>query len=221
MRGPVRHLLYVLTTFLVSFQALAMMPGASERKEFFSQIDLLSEKFSTLKNLIQNMQIQEKKEDELRGKHALFIPFQNIIYVNEELKKQSSIQQLSIISHELGHAVAYQKLSPLRLAEIANTFGPWPKATAEEIHSLSVLNSAGFKAPLFSKSHAKINATNATDTVPSRYALENRMEWFAECFASWALENVQKNSFAKGQKTFKILNHNSIQFSKFIEETIL
>ncbi len=94
----------------------------------------------------------------------------------------------SVIAHEIGHAYVMSNLSAERLAFLARKFGPWR------------LNDPGLGGDLFSpvffRPHllfgAPAGVINELDNSPSRYALQNVHEWFAECFSTMVKEKLRR-----------------------------
>jgi hypothetical protein len=94
----------------------------------------------------------------------------------------------SVIAHEIGHAYVISNLSAERLALLARRFGPWRFANfASTDHLLS---------PQFFRPHplfgAHAGAIYDVENAPSRYALQNVHEWFAECFSTMIQEKLRR-----------------------------
>ena len=95
---------------------------------------------------------------------------------------------MSIIAHELGHAYAMSNLSAERLGHLARRFGPWKFYTPNASDHL-------FSPPFFTPHPffgAPAGAISQLDNAPSRYALQNIHEWFAECFSVALRNNLRR-----------------------------
>lgn len=94
----------------------------------------------------------------------------------------------SVIAHEIGHAFVMSNLSAERLAFLARRFGPW---RFEKLSPGDHLLSPRFfiPHPLFG---APAGAINELENSPSRYALQNIHEWFAECFSAALKEKLRR-----------------------------
>jgi hypothetical protein len=104
--------------------ALASIEQSNQHSALAS-IENYAQKFKMFQAVMQNVQFKSASREKLKNTHALFLPFKNLIYVNEGLKNQIFEQQVAVLAHEIGHAFAYQALAPLELAFVAHEFGPW------------------------------------------------------------------------------------------------
>jgi hypothetical protein len=108
--------------------------------------------------------------------------------VNSSRPKHQLARTWSVIAHEIGHAYVMSNLSAERLAFLARRFGPWRfKNFVANDHLLS---------PHFFSPHplfgAPAGTINELENSPSRYALQNVHEWFAECFSIMVKEKLRR-----------------------------
>ena len=108
--------------------------------------------------------------------------------VDSSRSKHQLARTWSVIAHEIGHAYVMSNFTAERLALLAHRFGPWRFANfASSDHLLS---------PLFFSPHplfgAPAGAINELENSPSRYALQNVHEWFAECFSTIVQEKLRR-----------------------------
>lgn len=108
--------------------------------------------------------------------------------------KQHLARTWSLIAHEIGHAFVMSNLSAERLAFLARKYGPW---RIENLSPGDHLLSPQFfiPHPLFG---APAGAINELQNSPSRYALQNIHEWFAECFSAMLKEKLRRQGFFPG-----------------------
>ena len=93
----------------------------------------------------------------------------------------------SVIAHEIGHAYVLSSLSAESLAFLARRFGPWRLNAVDS--GAHLFSSQFFRPhPLFG---APAGVINKLENSPSRYALQNVHEWFAECFSSMVKKKLR------------------------------
>ena len=98
---------------------------------------------------------------------------------HSELSAEARVDLLSSLSHELGHAVLFDKLSTSQLAEVSTSFSGWQPIEKTEIKD-------AFFSPVFFQALP----SNTGRNIVSEYAMKNRHEWFAESFAASMLNNL-------------------------------
>lgn len=134
-------------------------------------------------------------QDAFNQRFAVFSAHDNRIVINKTLAKQLPDQQLYVMAHEIGHAFTYAKLTPQEVIQWSENFGPW---------NPSGLRANSFEDTELLAAHPQASASPRTisqlKNTPSRYALSNRHEWIAECFASWMLNQGQLTQLSKSQQ---------------------
>lgn len=103
-------------------------------------------------------------------------------YPNEELNPQTKIDMLSALSHEIGHAVLFEKLCANDLADVSHRFSDWSAVKNSQMNN-------SFFSPVFFEPFPLKQGRN----IVSQYALVNRHEWFAESMAASVLNNLGKS----------------------------
>jgi hypothetical protein len=123
----------------------------------------------------------------LSNRFAAFSSESNTIVFSSKLFDVSSTEQLVVLTHELGHAFVHQMLSPDELNQWSSKYGPW--------ENLGSLENVSLKDKKFLERHPESEKSSrqifALRNTPSRYALSNRHEWLAECFASWVAGQIK------------------------------
>ena len=94
-------------------------------------------------------------------------------YKGRSLSEELRLDLLSSLSHELGHAVLFDKLSTTELAQLGADFSGWKPVASSEMQE-------SFFSPVFFQAYPVDGGPN----IVSHYAMKNRHEWFAESFAA-------------------------------------
>ena len=130
--------------------------------------------------------VRSEQKQSLSAPFAVFSPVYKTIFFQSFLEEQSEVQQIKVLAHELGHAFAFERLTPAQLAELSSNYGPWKKLGESELTQLS---EKGFNAKFLMDPHPMQNdsagALSAMPNTPTRYALGSRHEWVAEVFSQW------------------------------------
>ncbi len=100
-------------------------------------------------------------------------------YRKAQLNLQEKIDLLAALSHEIGHAVIFEKLSTEDLAQASYKFSGWKN-----------IQNSDLKDSFFSKVFFEPFATIAGNNMVSQYAMSNRHEWFAESLAASVLNDL-------------------------------
>lgn len=103
-------------------------------------------------------------------------------YRNDDIRLQVKIDLLSALSHEIGHAVLFEKISAYDLADISTKFSGWKEIKNSELSDL-------FFSPAFFETFTFKQGRN----IVSQYAMKNRHEWFAESLAASVLNDLGKS----------------------------
>jgi len=122
--------------------------------------------------------------------------------VNSSRPKHQLARTWSVIAHEIGHAYVMSNFTAERLALLAHRFGPWQFA--------NFTSSDNLLSPLFFSPHplfgAPAGAINELENSPSRYALQNVHEWFAECFSTMVQEKLRRQGFFPDERSILDVN---------------
>jgi hypothetical protein len=100
-------------------------------------------------------------------------------YKGTGLTEELRLDLLSSLSHEVGHAVLFDKLSTRELAQISADYSGWKPVSNSEIRD-------EFYSPVFFQPMPE----NTGKNIVSQYAMKNRHEWFAESFAASIINNL-------------------------------
>lgn len=100
-------------------------------------------------------------------------------YREAQLSPRAKMELLAALSHEVGHAVLFDKLKTKELLQISQKFSDW---TAAKKISLQ----RQFFSPVFFEAYPFDEGKN----IVSHYAMKNRHEWFAESFSASILNSL-------------------------------
>jgi hypothetical protein len=137
-------------------------------------------------------------------------------------KKRHDFQSelCATIAHEVGHAAAFSFLTGDELVQLAREHGPWQNMAGFDETITSLWDSRlrqrhpDFEAPIsILRSHLK---------VPSRYALENAHEWFAEVFSAWVMKNIQLTTHAEPYSShhFSVPSRTAAALANLFDKTV-
>jgi hypothetical protein len=136
-------------------------------------------------------------QDAMSSRFAIFNSKVNKIILNESLSSQVPLQRLLVVAHELGHAFVYLKMTPAELYRWSEELGPWNARFVDDSRE----HTASFEDHAFLEAHPLSRAPNQIigdlPNTPTRYALSNRHEWIAECFASWIVNQINSTGTIK------------------------
>ena len=154
----------------------------------------LSQNHPGLKRLIASVQFSAV-QDSLSQRFAVFSAVGNKIVINNTLAKQLPEQQILVMAHEVGHAFVYAKMTPQEVLRWSEAYGPWSQ------ENLSNQPPKNFEDAILMSPHPLKEATPRSigqlNNTPSRYALSNRHEWMAECFATWLSSELNQTKRSK------------------------
>lgn len=120
-------------------------------------------------------------------------------YRDSTATEQNKIDLIAALSHEIGHAILFEKLTARNLADLAQKFAGWDPLSQSELSDSFF--SAGFFKPYSFKQRKNI---------VSEYSMVNRHEWFAESFAGAILNRMGRKGFL-GEGWRKLLEKKSIE----------
>ncbi len=115
-------------------------------------------------------------------------------YSERPLSPPERVDLVAALAHEIGHVYLFEKLSALKLADLAERFGGWKGLARSDISSF-------YSQVFFMPSPFQTLYLNATDqelkrkNVISEYAMTNIHEWFAESFSAVILFNLGSASY--------------------------
>jgi hypothetical protein len=194
----------------LSFSAFAMPEGLSASadlrsnlpKELMRSLDALFSVGSGhpgLRSLLASVTFSSVKES-LSQRFAAFNSQNNKIVLNETLSKQIPAQQILVLAHEVGHAYVYAKMSPDMLFQWSEKYGPWKNETKQITYAKVPKK---FEDRVLMQPHQEKDAPariiSGLPNTPSRYALSNRHEWLAECFAQWVSAEISGDKATLGK----------------------
>ncbi len=117
------------------------------------------------------------------------------------------------LSHEIGHSVVFSLLSPSALRHLAIEFGPWAK-------HIGLQAPTNLQDPIFMTPHSDYNmpieAVLIHNNVPSRYALSNVHEWFAETFSNWVIQTLAEQNITHCLQDDSISNALKQEFTNIL-----
>lgn len=112
-----------------------------------------------------------------------------LAYSGPEEKNFPDVNLLATLAHEIGHAVAMGKLTPLELRKVGAEFGGWGPVFAENVPEDFYAKSYLTRHPLFAEA-AQPGEDWQSKGICSQLALKNVHEWFADSFAGVVLQRL-------------------------------
>ncbi len=100
-------------------------------------------------------------------------------YKGTGMTDEIRLDLLSSLSHEVGHAVLFDKLTTRELSKISADYSGWKPVSNAEIKD-------EFYSPVFFQALPADTGKN----IVSQYAMKNRHEWFAESFAASVINKL-------------------------------
>lgn len=119
-------------------------------------------------------------------------------YATAPSGEQARLTLLFTLAHELGHAYLLSQMAVADIQKLAITHGGWGPLLEDKL-PLDLLD------PVFFLPHPLLGRQNATlgeaeiprrrANLPSRYAMSNVHEWFADCFAAYVLTQLEVHGY--------------------------
>jgi hypothetical protein len=107
----------------------------------------------------------------------------------ESAKHFPDVDLLATLAHEIGHAVALGKLTPMELRKVGAEFGGWAPVFAEPVPADFYAKPYLTRHPLFAEARDE-NEDWRSKGICSQLALKNVHEWFADSFAGAVLQKM-------------------------------
>jgi hypothetical protein len=181
---------------------------------------LFGEKQSSATSRLKYLYIQSTV-NELGGAEAYFInSLRGMVLVSKTRNPTVFDREelFAAITHEIGHAVVFSRLSSLALQTLAERHGPWNGSFKVPRVGDSLLD-RGLLTP-----HPDYNIPYSASLnrigVPSRYALRNMHEWFAELFSRWSMSKLMKMGVVRNQSKAELSAAMEAMISHIMESPV-